>query len=119
MRANSDMTLYVRSVVSGAEVFTRKVVRGVHWETTDGITKNRDGYVKENKVTVFIPFSVGSLSIKAGDALVKGIVSDSLSSSFTLSDLKRKYGNNVVTIASVAVRDFGSSQMQHWQVGAN
>ena len=119
MQTNANMTLYSRSVVSGSEVYTRQAINGVHWETIDGITKNRDGFLKENKVNVFIPFSVGELSIKAGDVLVKGTVSDSISSSFTISDLKRKYGNAVVVVANVAIRDFGSAQMQHWQVGAS
>ena len=120
MKTNSDMTLYKKSVVAGDESWTREVVRNVHWETVDGMLTRRDASIADNKVTVFIPFSRGSVVINDGDVIVKGHVSDVISTNFTMTDLKKKYGSSAVfTVKNVAIRDFGEAHMQHWQVGAS
>ena len=116
MKTWHDCTIYHKSVVSGAESWTAQQVPGVMWENRKAANVLRSGLLEADSVAVYIPFARGVLSIKIGDVLVKGLVGDVVDSSFTISDLKRKY-DDVVTVRSVDRMDYGSPALQHWQVG--
>lgn len=113
-----DMTWYARGVVAGAESFIRQQVQGVFWEDRKAVNVLRSGLLEADSVAVYVPFVRGILSIKAGDVLVKGLVDDEISPSFTLTALKKKYPD-VVIVRSVDTMDYGSPVMQHWQIGAS
>ena len=117
LRTNTDCTLYKKSVVSGAETWTRQVIEDVFWENRKAANVNRSGLLEADSVAIYIPFARGSISIKPGDFVVKGSVSDEISGSFTITDLKAKYAD-VVRVRSVDTMDYGSAHMQHWQIGA-
>jgi len=117
MKTPHDMTLYNKSISSGDEVYTRHEIRGVMWENNKAANVIKSGLLEANSVTVYVLFSRGSFAFKSGDILVKGIVTDVINSSFTISSLKAKYAD-VVKITSVDTKDMGSAGMQHWQIGA-
>ena len=112
------MTIYHRSVLAGAESWSTPVqVQGVMWENRKGANVIASGLLAVNGVRVFVPFSHAALNAKVSDVLVKGLVSDVISTSFTMTDLRKKYPD-VVTINSVDSKDFGSAVMQHVELGA-
>jgi len=118
VRTNTDCTLYAKTIVNGAEVYTRSVILAVMWENRKAANVIRSGPIEADAVRVFIPFARGALSFKAGDVLVKGVVTDTVGTGFTLSALKAKYAN-AVTVRSVDTMDYGSPALQHWQIGAS
>jgi len=118
MRSNSDLTLYQRSVVAGAEAWTRVQVLGVHWEDSDGAKVLPNGTIKDDKAMVFVPFARGPIDFQEGHVIVRGLVTDAITASFTISDLKRKY-RDVLTVRRVTRRDFGSLAMRHWEIAAS
>lgn len=118
MKTPHNMTVYQKSIVAGAESWTRVQVVGVMWENLDAVRVTAAGTMQTDDVTVFVPFSNSILSIKAGDVLVKGLVTDTISPAFTISALKKKY-TDVVTVRRVYDRDYGSERLQHLQIGAS
>lgn len=118
MRTNTDLTLYKKSVVNGAETWTRQVIYGVFWENRKASNVIKSGLLEADSVAVYIPFERGSVSIKSGDVMVKGVVTDAISTLFTITDLKAKYPNSV-RVTSVDTMDYGSGHMQHWQIGGS
>lgn len=117
MRTNADLTIYHKSVVAGAEAWTRQAVTAVMWENRKAANVLRSGLLQADSVTVYVPFARGAISVKAGDVLVKGIVPDEIGAGFTITALKAKY-NDVVTVRSVDTMDYGSTALHHWQIGA-
>ena len=75
--------------------------------------------MQADEVVVFVPFARGTISIKAGDVIVRGIVTDTIGRGFTVTDLHAKYPGNVATVRDVGKMDLGSLNMRHWQVGAS
>ena len=117
MRTNADMTLYARSISAGAESFTRSVVYGVAWEDRRAANARLGGDLKADDIAVFIPMA-RNVALKAGDVIVRGVVTDTISSGFTITALRAKYPNSVGTVKSVDCFDQGSSALHHWQIGA-
>lgn len=117
MQSNSDMTLYQRSVVAGAEAWTRVQVLAVFWEDSDGAKVMPNGTIRDDKAVVYVPYA-RSVEFAEGDVIVRGLVTDTVNASFTMSDLKRKY-RDTLTIKRVTRRDFGSAAMQHWEIAAS
>ena len=118
MRTNTDITVYRRTVVSGSEVYTRSVVYKVAWEDRRGVNARTPGEIKADDVTVYIPFARAISALNAGDILVKGVVTDVISSAFTPTQLRAKYPRQTVVVKTVDSMDMGSFSMRHWQIGA-
>jgi len=115
MQSNSDLTLYQRSLAAGAESWTRVQVLAVQWEDSDGARVLPNGTIRDDKATIFIPDL--TVIIREGDVVVRGLVTDTISAGFTMSDLKRKY-RDTLTVKRVTRRDFGSAAMQHLEISA-
>jgi hypothetical protein len=120
MRTNADCTLYTRSIdpATHGEKYTRTQIRSVAWNNTKVANVTKSGLLEADAVSVYIPMARGALAIKAGDVLVKGLVTDELSSSFTLTALKAKYAD-VVIVTKVDTMAQGSIALWHWQIGAS
>ena len=118
MQTNSDLTLYKKSVVSGAEVWTRSVIEDVFWQEGKGVRVGKGGTLEADRVTVYIPLARGDSEISSGDVLVKGAVTDEITGSFTMTSLKKKYPDSA-TVREVYTYDYGSTRMRHWKVGAS
>lgn len=130
MQTNTDCTIYNKYLVGRVDTYQRVQISDVHWEQRHAREANQDN----DFTLVFIPFArggdylaprvwqvlptkTGSWTLQIGDVIVKGLISDNLTPAFTLSDLKRTY-DDVLVIASVDTRDYGSSNLQHWEVTA-
>ena len=94
----------------------------------------RTGMMEADSASIFIPFArganylkpiawqellskAGKWTLQIGDVIVRGLVSDEISSSFTITNLKEKY-DDTLTISSVDSMDSGSANLQHWRIGA-
>jgi len=123
MRTNTAMTLYSKAIVNHDEVWTRSVVNAVQWENAD-IANNSSrvgsaGVMEADQVVVYIPFIIApDLILNPGDYVVRGEVDDEIDTGFTITDLRKKY-RDVAVVRRVNRLDFGSYEMQHWEVGAN
>lgn len=135
MKTNSDITVYNKYIdaTTRSEKYQRTVVLSVAWENRKGSNALAMGSViAANQANIYIPLServdyldpiewlaakTGKWTLQVGDVIVRGTVTDEISSSFTISDLKAKY-NNVLVITSVDYMDAGSLSMHHWKVGA-
>jgi hypothetical protein len=134
MRSNTDITLYNRYVVNGTELYQLVQILSVAWENTKAVNVLKSGLLAADSVTLFIPMArgtnylkpkawqdldakVGKWTLQPGDVVVKGLVSDTIGTAFTITDLKQKH-DDVVRITSIDTMDMGSSALQHWRVGA-
>jgi hypothetical protein len=106
------MTIYKKSIVNGAESWTSTQVKGVMWEQRKAANVLRSGLIAADSAAIYIPLARGDIGAKVGDIAIKGLVTDAVTPSFTVSALKAKYPNNI-TIKSVDMLDFGSPSMQH------
>ena len=114
MKTNTDVTLYQRSVVAGAAVWTRSVIKEVFWEDK----KAASGWMKADLVFIYLPMSAEVLLIDVNDIIVKGIAAEEISDSFTITDLGKEH-KNVVKVRSVDTLDYGSETLQHIKLGCN
>jgi len=121
MRTNAALTIYAKSVhpTTHSEVWTRSTITRIAWEDRRGAMRSSVGDMQADEVVVFVPFARGTLSVKAGDVIVRGLVTDVISASFTITDLRAKYVGNIATVRDVGKMDLGSLNMRHWQIGAS
>lgn len=138
MRNNSDITLYNKYVDSAtrAEKYQRTQISGVLWENRKAANVIASGgNMAANQANIYIPYARGTAykdpaawqalvtktgywTLQDGDVVVRGLVSDSITTSFTITDLKAKYAD-VHVIRSIDAMDMGSVGMSHWQIGAS
>lgn len=135
MRINAHITIYNKYIEDRSEKYQRTQISDIVWENRKAANKIASGgNIKADSARIFIPFGrgenylqpkewqtlatkTGRWTLQGGDFVVKGLVTDDITSSFTITDLKKKY-NDVLAISSVDTMDMGSANMQHWQVGA-
>lgn len=135
MITNTSLTLYntYYDTVAKINKWQRKAIPAVMWENRKATNVlATGGQAAADQARIFIPrqagyvgpaswkalaVKTGSWTLQEGDLIVKGTVTDALSSAFTPSQLKAKY-NDVLMITSVDDNDMGSASMQHWQIGA-
>lgn len=137
MRNNSDITLYNKYIdaATRAEKYQRTQISGVLWENRKAANVIASGgNMAANQANIYIPYARGATykdpaawqalvtktgywTLQDGDVVVRGLVADSISSAFTITDLKAKYAD-VHVIRSVDTMDMGSVGMSHWQIGA-
>lgn len=136
MRTNANLTVYNKYVdpSTRSEKYQRSTVVGVAWENRKASnTLATGGSIAADQARVFIPMQRGAnylkskawqaLTTKTGkwtlqvdDVIVKGLVTDEIGTSFTISALRAKY-DDVLIISSVDTMDSGSASMQHWMIG--
>jgi len=131
MRTNSDITIYNKYRVANVDTWQRVQVHDIAWEQRHA----RSSFDSDDLATVYIPMErgaayleprawqalvtkTGKWTIQVGDIVVKGLVSNTLTSgSYTLTNLKAAY-DDVLVITAVDTYDYGSASLQHWRVGA-
>ena len=137
MITNADLTLYNKyyDPNTKAESYQRALIVGVVWENRKAANVLKSELISADQVAIYIPFArganylqpiawqaltnkAGKWTLQVGDFVVKGIVTDTISGAFTITDLKAKY-NDVLSIKSVDTMDRGNARMQHWQIGAS
>jgi len=136
MRTNSPCTLYNKYISAGAEVYQRAEISAVKFENRKAANVIKSGLLEADAVVIYIPTVVisgyyvepkawqalvvktGFLTLQPGDYIVRGVATEVISPTFTITDLKAKY-NDVVRITTVDRQDAGSPSMWHYQIGAN
>jgi hypothetical protein len=113
------------------EAYQRSEIKLVVWQATKAVSGSKSGLLASNIATIFIPFGVAAeylqpkawqasktnhWTLQEGDIIVRNIVTDEISSGFTITDLRAKY-DDVVMITSVDAMDQGSPNVQHFEVG--
>lgn len=133
MIPNGHITIYNRYFVSRVETYQRTVIKNVVWEATKAVSGRSTGVLASNVATVFIPMArgtdylkpkawqalvtkTGNWTLQEGDVIVRGEVTDNITTEYKLTDLRAEY-DDVVVISSVDAMDQGSPNMQHWEVG--
>lgn len=119
MKPNDDITIYHRIIdpVTRSEVYTRSYVRRVTWEDRKASNVLRSGNIAADQAMIYIPL-VRNPVIAVEDVVVRGLVSDEISSTFTVTGLKKKYLGNVLIIHSIDRMDYGATALRHWEVSA-
>ena len=127
MFTNTCMTVFNKHTTQDKSIIYKpKVIENVFWDSTEAVKDNLD---KADEVTVYIPFEKNDLSkyidpkkydsslmdvwtLREGDFIVKGDLS--FVSNITLIKQLKDY--EAFTIYSVDIKDYGSSDMQHFKV---
>lgn len=136
MKNNADVTIYNKcfDTTTRTEKWHRYQIRGVMWENRKASNVLASGgYLSANQATIYIPFQRGDgflpytdwldktiksgWTLQEGDYIVRGLVRDTISATFTIGDLKAKYPQ-VLSIKSIDTMDMGNEVMSHWEVGA-
>lgn len=126
---SDNMTIFNKY---GAESYQRTQVPRVAWENRHAVnTIAAGGNINVDRVAIYIPFKSaanylppkewetnrpGHFTLKPGDVVVYGLVSDTIGPSFTIGQLRAKY-DDVFQITSVDRMDMGRAG-KHWMVGA-
>ena len=129
MTTNTNMSVFNRNkiddVSSGRSIrYKKHVIKNVFWDSVQAIT-NSTGFEKNNSVDVFIPFDKNDLSdykepkqyegfgwtLRKGDFIIKGDIEET-----EVDGIKDLSAYEVFEITTVDVKDFGSSNMQHFEI---
>ena len=129
MTTNTCMSVFNKYTDSEKNVIFKKYeIENVFWDDSKGVNLNK-GYENADDVNVYIPkdkndmsgyteskFYIGlnnTWTLRNGDFIVKGQTFENQVSS--IKELKEKY-NDVFTITLVDDKDFGSKNMQHFEI---
>jgi hypothetical protein len=132
-----NLTIYNKYIdpTTRLEKYQRASVVGVNWQAAKAVFQGAAGMVRSDVATIFIPLARGATTyklpiawqalvtktgywtIQEGDIVVKGTVTDEITTEFTVTNLRAKYDNCLV-VTSVDTNDQGSASIQHWKVGA-
>lgn len=133
MIPNTDITIYNKYILTGAEKYQRTVISDVVWQATKAVNAAQGGLLASNVAMILIPFArdanylnpkawlalvtkTGKWTLKEGDYIVKGNISTEVSGGTTIDTIKAA-NDFVVMITSVDVMDQGSPAVQHFEVG--
>lgn len=132
---HQDMTIYNRVYVPELrrDVYQRTILSGVFWDETGAINRIASGIQDIDEVTIVIPFAVESereylspdefdreedkslyYTIKPQDRVIKGEHEYEIVEK--VSELDELFDAHI--ILSVDKKDFGTSMLRHWEVGA-
>lgn len=134
MIPNTDITIYNKYTVNRSDAYQRAVVRRVVWQSTQAVSGRGSGRLSDNVAAIFIPVAsaanyvppkrwrtlaskAGTFTLAEGDLVIRGVVTDEISPTLTVSDLRRVH-DDAVTITSVDAMLEGSRAVQHYEVGA-
>jgi len=112
MKTNTGITIYHKYYDEKEHIDKWKLqtIENVMWQGGLGASLNK-GYDQANNVNVYIPLNnVNGVEISIGDILVKGILTEEIKKQ---SDLTESY--NITTKIQY---DYGSSKINHLQIGA-
>lgn len=131
MIPNADITIYNRYFDARAEKYQRTVINNVVWQATKAVSGRSTGVLASNVALIMIPFALGDdylkpkawqaaragkWTLQEGDVIVRGELTQEITTEYTLSDLRAAY-DDVVVITSIDAMDQGSAAVQHWEVG--
>ncbi len=111
MKTNADCTIFreVYNADTRKNDWTATIISGVFWQGSTGQKVNKAGMVEDNETVVYIPFSAASdFTIAPKDKILKG----------TTTETSPTAVKAALTVMGVDTFDFGSADMQHWEVRA-
>jgi hypothetical protein len=134
MKTNAQMTLYNGYVSGGVQHYQRTPIVAVVWESVKASNVIRSGLIAADSAAIYIPLSmcanylkplvwqalavkVGHWTLQVGDYIVKGLVVDEITTSFSITNLKAKW-DDCLQVKSVDTMDEGSARMRHFRLGA-
>lgn len=116
MRANSDITIYSKYYDSQIrrDAFKRTYFPKVYFEDNNAVRQDKSGLTVNDKIFIMIPFTDDynpkKFNIKTEDLIVKGLGPEFSS----VSELRQF--NDVHIVVGVDICDYGSLNMNHWEV---
>lgn len=129
MTTNTKMTIYNKYLdpFTHKVIYKKHLIENVFWDDSLGINTNM-GHENADKVNVYIPYDKNDLTnykspkayngegwtLQNGDFMVKGEID--LDNIFGIKDLSQ-YDAFVMTICDN--KDFGSPNMQHFEIRGN
>lgn len=129
MMTNAKMTIYNKYLdpFTHKSIYKKHLVDNVFWDDSLGVNLNM-GYENADKVNVYIPYDKNDLSsyktpkqyngegwtLQNGDFMVKGDVNIP-----EITGVKDLSNYEVFTMTVCDNKDFGSSNMQHFELRGN
>lgn len=126
MMTNTSMSIYNKytNPLTKEVTYKKHLIKEVFWDDSLGINLNT-GYENADKVNIYIPFNKNDLSkykqskqydgngwtIQNGDFIVKGNIDIN-----EVEKIKDLNNYEVFEITVVDVKDFGSDNMQHFEI---
>lgn len=136
-----DITLYNAYYDKNTEktLYLKTYLYGVEWQGGNIIAIKDKGIVSADKTEIFVPINATSdkegyikpkeylrlsldeakkhFTLRSKDKIVKGIVDFEVTGEkgHTIKDLENEY-DDVITITNIMTYDFGSFNMQHWEI---
>lgn len=126
MMTNTSMSIYNKytNPLTKEVTYKKHLIKEVFWDDSLGINLNT-GYENADKVNIYIPFNKNDLSsykfpkqyngngwtIQNGDFIVKGNINIE-----EIEKIKDLNNYEVFEITVVDVKDFGSDNMQHFEI---
>ena len=111
MIPNADCTVFTQKYdpATRKNSWVATVIRGVFWQGSIGSRLGENGRREDNETVIFIPFSTYlNAEIKSEDKIYKGA-----------ADVTTPIGlEGALTVTGVDTFDYGSADMQHWEVTA-
>lgn len=129
MMTNTKITVYNKYLepFTHTTIYKKHLIENVFWDDSLGVNLNM-GYENADKVNVYIPYDKNDLTgyteaknyngvgwtLQNGDFMVKGEVDLE-----TVNGIKDLANYEVFTITVCDNKDFGSSNMQHFEIRGN
>lgn len=131
MKVNTGMSVFNKFTDSKTKdvKFIKHYIRNVFWDDSKGVNLNH-GYDNADKVNIYIPKTQNDLSeykepkeyaknglgwtLANGDFIIKGQVEEK-----EVSGIKELSNYETFTITLVDDKDFGSKNMQHFEIRGN
>jgi hypothetical protein len=126
MTTNTNMSIFNKYTEPFTHnvVFKKHLIDYVFWDDTKAVKQN-DGYDKDNKINVYVPKDINNLSeyikaknyngtgwtIQDGDFIIKGDVPIN-----EVSGIKELSQYETFIIKSFSNKDYGSKNMQHFEI---
>jgi hypothetical protein len=130
MITNADITVYNFYNFAGETVYSRVVIKGVHWFGRTKTAPSADGLISSSEYTVRVPISANFdkeyvdpltfaiadkmkfFTFMVGDICVRG-------ESFLINPTKEKLieqFNDVITLVGITDNRVGNANMRHWRL---
>ena len=136
MITNADLTLYNQIPGPDGPTWQRTQIEDVFWEDGKKVDVGETELISADVTVILIPFEsttgylkpveflwaedrAGHFTLNNGDLVVRGLVDFELTGEKGHNEKAlRQQHDDVMTIVSVETNDFGSPNMQHWEVTA-
>lgn len=126
MMTNTSMSVFNKYTDTFTKdiIYKKHIIENVFWDDSKGVNLNH-GYDEADEVNIYIPKNKNDMSeyvkpkqyngigwtLKNGDFIIKGVVAEN-----EVSGIKDLSSYETFTITMVDDKDFGSKNMQHFEI---